>query len=43
MDLGCSLAYQFDVTPSSDMMNNLARVVSLPPDEAIEAKEFACI
>jgi hypothetical protein len=34
-DLSCNLAYQFVATPSSDMMNDLARVVSLPPDEAI--------
>jgi hypothetical protein len=37
MVLGCSLAYQFVVAPSSDMMNDLARVVLSPPDEAIAA------
>jgi hypothetical protein len=37
MDLGCSLAYQFSIAPSSDMMNDLAMVVLLPPDEIIVA------
>jgi hypothetical protein len=37
IDLGCNLAYQFAVTPSCDMINDLVRVVSLPPDEAIAA------
>jgi hypothetical protein len=36
-DFGCNLAYQFAVAPSSDIMKNFARVVSLPPDEAIVA------
>jgi hypothetical protein len=34
-DLGCSLTYQFIVTLSSDKMNDFARVVSSPPDEAV--------
>jgi hypothetical protein len=34
MDLGASLIYQA-ATFSRDMMNDLARVVSSPPDEAI--------
>jgi hypothetical protein len=37
IDLGYNLAYQYATAPSSDMMNNLARVVPLPPDEAIAA------
>jgi hypothetical protein len=37
IDLGCNLAYQFAIVPSSDIMNDLVRVVSLPPDEAIVA------
>jgi hypothetical protein len=37
MDLGCNLAYQVAVAFSSDMMNDLVRVVSSPPTEAIEA------
>jgi hypothetical protein len=37
MDHGCNLAYQFVVAPSSDMMNDFVKVVSLPPDEAIAA------
>jgi hypothetical protein len=35
IDLGCSLAYQFVAAPLSDMMNDLVRVISLLPDEAI--------
>jgi hypothetical protein len=35
MDLGGSLAYQLTATFSRDMMNDLVRVVSSPPDEAI--------
>jgi hypothetical protein len=37
MDLGGSLAYQFVVVFSSDMINDLARVASSPPNEAIVA------
>jgi hypothetical protein len=37
MDLGCSLAYQLAATFLSDIMNDLARVVPSPPDEAIVA------
>jgi hypothetical protein len=35
IDVGSNIAYQFAATPSIDMINDLARVVSLPPDEAI--------
>jgi hypothetical protein len=35
MDLGDSLTYQLAVAFSRDIMNDLARVVSSPPDEAI--------
>jgi hypothetical protein len=35
MDLGGSLAYQLANAFSRDMMNDLARVASSPPDEAI--------
>jgi hypothetical protein len=35
MDLGCNLAYQLAVVCSSDIMNDLERVASSPPDEAI--------
>jgi hypothetical protein len=35
MDLGSSLAYQLAAAFSRDMMNDLARVVSSPPDKAI--------
>jgi hypothetical protein len=35
MDLGGSLAYQLVAAFSKDMMNDLAMVVSSPPDEAI--------
>jgi hypothetical protein len=35
IDLGCNLAYQFATAPLSDMMNDLVRVVSMPPNEAI--------
>jgi hypothetical protein len=37
IDLGGSLAYQLATAFSSDMMNDLARVVSAPPNEAIAA------
>jgi hypothetical protein len=37
MDLGGSLANQLTAVFSSDMMNDLARVVSSPPNEAIVA------
>jgi hypothetical protein len=35
IDLGCSLAYQFAAALLSDMMNDLARIVSFPLDKAI--------
>jgi hypothetical protein len=37
MDLGGSLAYQLATAFSRDMMNDLTRVVSSPPDEGIAA------
>jgi hypothetical protein len=37
MDLGGNLANQLVAAFSSDMMNDLVRVVSSPPDEAIAA------
>jgi hypothetical protein len=37
MDLGCSLVNQFATAPSSDMMNDLVRVVSLLSNEALAA------
>jgi hypothetical protein len=37
MDLGGSLASKLVVAFSRNMMNDLARVVSSPPDEAITA------
>jgi hypothetical protein len=37
MDLGGNLVYQFATAFSSDMMNDLVRVVSSPPNEAIAA------
>jgi hypothetical protein len=37
MDLGGNLAYQLAVMFLRDMMNDLTRVVSSPPDEAIAA------
>jgi hypothetical protein len=37
MDLGGSLAYQLAAAFMRDMMNDLARVVSSPPDKAIVA------
>jgi hypothetical protein len=37
MDLDGSLAYQLVAAFSRDMMNDLARVVSSPPDETIMA------
>jgi hypothetical protein len=37
MDLGCSLAYQLAAAFLSDIVNDLARVVSSPLDEAIAA------
>jgi hypothetical protein len=37
IDLDYNRAYQFIVALSSDMVNNLVRVVSSPPDEAIAA------
>jgi hypothetical protein len=37
MDLGGNLAYQLADAFSSDMMNDLVRVVSSPPNEAIAA------
>jgi hypothetical protein len=37
MDLGGSLAYQLVAAFWRVMMNDLARVVSSPPDEAIAA------
>jgi hypothetical protein len=36
MHLGGSLEYHFTAAPSSEMMADLARVASSPPDEAIE-------
>jgi hypothetical protein len=38
IDLSCNLAYQLVVAALSDMMNDLARVVSFPLDEAIELR-----
>jgi hypothetical protein len=35
IDLGYDRVYQFAATLSSDMMNDLVRVVSSPPDKAI--------
>jgi hypothetical protein len=35
MDHGGSLAYQFAAAFSKDMMNDLVRDVSSPPDDAI--------
>jgi hypothetical protein len=35
MDLDSSLAHQLAAAFSRDMMNDLERVVSLPPNEAI--------
>jgi hypothetical protein len=37
MDLRCNLAYQLAAAFLSGMMNDLARVLSSPPVEAIEA------
>jgi hypothetical protein len=37
MDLGGNLAYQLAAAFSRDMMNDLARVMSFLPDEAITA------
>jgi hypothetical protein len=37
MDLGGSLTYQLAAAFLRDMMNDLARVVLSPPDEAIVA------
>jgi hypothetical protein len=37
IDVGCNIAYQFVVAPSSDMMNDLVKVISLPPDKTIAA------
>jgi hypothetical protein len=37
IDLGDSLAYQLVAALSSDMMNDLARLVLSPPNEAIAA------
>jgi hypothetical protein len=37
MDLGSNLVYQLATSFLRDMMNDLARVVSSPPDEAITA------
>jgi hypothetical protein len=37
MDLDGSLAYQLAAAFSRDMMNDLASVVSSPPDESIAA------
>jgi hypothetical protein len=37
MDLGCNLPYQLATKFSSDMMNDLVRVVPFPPADAIEA------
>jgi hypothetical protein len=37
MDLGGSLTYQLAAAFSSDMMNDLVRVVSSPHDESITA------
>jgi hypothetical protein len=37
MDLGGNLVYQFAAAFLRDMMNNLARVVSSPPNVAIAA------
>jgi hypothetical protein len=34
-NLDYNLAYQFAIVPSSDMMNDLVRVVLFLPDEAI--------
>jgi hypothetical protein len=41
IDFGCNLAYQFDVVPSSDIMKDITRVVSLPSDEAIAHEKIA--
>jgi hypothetical protein len=35
MDLGSSIAYQLAAAFLRDMMNDMARVVSSPPDETI--------
>jgi hypothetical protein len=37
MDLGGSLVYQLVAVLSSDMINDLARVITSPPNEAIAA------
>jgi hypothetical protein len=37
MDIGSSLSYQLATAFSRDMMNDSARVISSPPDEAIAA------
>jgi hypothetical protein len=37
MDLSGSLAYQLAATFLRDMMNDLVRIVSSPPEEAITA------
>jgi hypothetical protein len=37
MDLGGNLAYELATAFSRDMINNLARVISSPTDEAIAA------
>jgi hypothetical protein len=37
IDLGDSLAFQLAATLSSDVINDLARVISSPPNEAIAA------
>jgi hypothetical protein len=37
MDLGCNLTYQLADAFSSSMMNDLERIVSSPPAEAIKA------
>jgi hypothetical protein len=37
MDLSGSLAYQLVAAFSRDMINDLVRIVSSPPDEAITA------
>jgi hypothetical protein len=37
IDLGRSIAFQLGVAFSSDVINDLARVISSPPNEAIAA------
>jgi hypothetical protein len=37
IDVGCNIMDQFAAELSSDMMNDLVKVVPFPPDEAIAA------